>query len=56
MKEDVAAENRRRARQNFQSYLPNLTGGQRQYVMGFLGVERAAPRGKLILCARNQAK
>lgn len=35
---------------------PDLTGGQRQYVMGLLGVESAAPGGKLILCACNQAK
>lgn len=35
---------------------PDLTGGQWQYVMGFLGVERAAAGGKLILYAGNQPK
>lgn len=35
---------------------PDLTGGQWQYVMGFLGVERAAPGGELILCTSHQPK
>lgn len=60
-KEDVTVENRQQARpgparQSLPSYSPDLTGGQRQYVMGLLGVESAAPGGKLILCACNQAK
>lgn len=55
-KEDFIAGNRQRARQSLQSYLPDLTGGQWQYVMGFLGVERAAPGGELILCTSHQPK
>lgn len=35
---------------------PDLARGQRQYVMGFLGVECAAPGAKLILCTGNQPK
>lgn len=38
------------------SYSPDLTGGQWQDVMGFLGVECAAPGGKLFLCTSNQSK
>lgn len=55
-KEDFIAENRQQAQQSLLSYSPDLTGGQWQYVMGFLGVECAAPGGKLILCTSNQPK
>lgn len=55
-KDDVTVENRRQAWQSLLSDLPDLTGGQWQDVMGFLGVERAAPGGKLILWTSNQPK
>lgn len=36
--------------------LPDLTRRQGQYVMGFLGVECAAPGGEMVLCSSDQSK
>ena len=36
--------------------LPDLTRRQGQYIMGFLGVECAAPGSEMILCPSDQSK